>query len=220
MEKMTKILICDENEDFRRITGEYLKNAGIGITEEAADGEEALAKIGKFSPDIVIIDLWMPRLDTVSIIKSCRRIDRMSGNIPSFIVTTQLNNPTMLAEADRCEGPWKVLGDVCVGDTTESTFHSQISCIFKHQKKDLYIAVGDRWLVDLDLKYLPMIREGHRELQSGKPCPDPKYTWAQIRGLSKRNTSIATYVWLPVRFDENGRPYISWEDEWKLEDFG
>lgn len=134
--------------------------------------------------------------------------------------TTGYNpNPTMLAVADRCDGPWSVLGDVCVGDTTESTFHSQISCIFKHQKKDLYIAVGDRWLVDLDLKYLPMIREGHRELQSGKPCPDPKYTWAQIRGLSKRNTSIATYVWLPVRFDENGRPYISWEDEWKLEDF-
>ena len=112
MEKMTRILICDENEDFRRITGEYLKNAGIGITEEAADGEEALAKIGKFSPDIVIIDLWMPRLDTVSIIKSCRRIDRMSGNIPSFIVTTQLNNPTMLAEASEAGADYCVLKPV------------------------------------------------------------------------------------------------------------
>jgi hypothetical protein len=134
--------------------------------------------------------------------------------------TTGYNpNPTLIARADRCQGPWEILGDVCVGDSTESTFHSQISCIFKVHDRDLYIAVGDRWLVDLDLSKLPMVREGHRELQSGKPCPNPKYTWEQIRGLSKRNTSIATYVWLPVRFDENGRPYITWADQWRLEDF-
>ena len=134
--------------------------------------------------------------------------------------TTGYNpNPTLLASADKCQGPWEVLGDFCKGDDTESTFHSQISCIFKVEGKDLYIAVGDRWLVDLDLKYLPMIREGHRELQSGKPCLNPKYTWEQIRGLSVRNTSIATYVWLPIRFEDNGRPYISWEAEWRLEDF-
>lgn len=59
----------------------------------------------------------------------------------------------------------------------------------------------------------------YRELQSGKPCPNSKHTWSEIRGLSKRNTSIATYVWLPVRFDESGKPYISWSDEWSLEDF-
>ena len=109
MEKMAKILICDENEDFRRITSEYLKNAGFRIPDEAADGEEAIFKIGKNHPDIVIIDIWMSKLDTVSIIKSCHKIDFTPDSIPSFIVTSQLNNPSMLTEASEAGAEYCVL---------------------------------------------------------------------------------------------------------------
>lgn len=128
-------------------------------------------------------------------------------------------NATMLAASDKCEGPWEVLGDLCIGDTTSSTFHSQISSIFKHPTRELYIALGDRWLVDLDLKHLPYIHEVYRALQSGKPQTDTSYTWQDALQYSARNTSIARYVWLPIRFDNNGRPYISWTDEWRVEDF-
>ncbi len=109
MEKMTKILICDENEDLRRITAEYLRGAGLGTPEEAADGEEAILKISKLHPDIVIIDIWMPRLDTVSIIKSCHSIDFAPDAMPSFIVTSQLNNPSMLTEASEAGADYCVL---------------------------------------------------------------------------------------------------------------
>ena len=35
---------------------------------------------------------------------------------------------------------------------------------------------------------------------------------------SKKNTSIADYVWLPFRFDgEMG--YLDWKDEWRIEDY-
>lgn len=134
--------------------------------------------------------------------------------------TTGYNpNPTMIAAADKCEGPWEVLGDFCEGDITKSTFHSQISCIFKHHEKDLYIAVGDRWLVDLDLKNLPLITKMYDALQSGKPQTDTNYTWEQAFSFSKRDTYKATYVWLPVKFHEDGRPYIAWSEEWKIDDF-
>ena len=32
-------------------------------------------------------------------------------------------------------------------------------------------------------------------------------------------TRDATYVFLPVTFDKNGRPTIEWRDEWRLEDY-
>ena len=112
MEKITKILICDENEDFRRITGEYLRGAGFGSIEEAVDGEESLAKISKLHPDIVIIDIWMSRLDTVSIIKSCMHRDFAPDSMPSFIVTSQLNNPSMLTEASEAGADYCVLKPV------------------------------------------------------------------------------------------------------------
>ncbi len=128
-------------------------------------------------------------------------------------------NPSVVAVADKCEGPWTELGHFCVNDSTNSTFHSQISCVFKHPEKDLYIAMGDRWLYDLDLKYLPQIREVYRALQSGRPQTDTNYTWEDIKKYSSRNTSKATYVWLPVKFTDEGRPYIVWTDEWRIEDF-
>ena len=37
--------------------------------------------------------------------------------------------------------------------------------------------------------------------------------------LSDSNTSEANYVWLPIRFDEDGKPYIEYLREWKIEDF-
>ena len=36
---------------------------------------------------------------------------------------------------------------------------------------------------------------------------------------TQRNTSIADYVWLPFRFDENGMAFLDWKDEWRLEDY-
>ncbi len=46
---------------------------------------------------------------------------------------------------------------------------------------------------------------------------------AQTNGESvewndKDNTSIADYVWLPIRF-EGEKPIIEWKDSWKLEDY-
>ena len=34
--------------------------------------------------------------------------------------------------------------------------------------------------------------------------------------FSDENTSLATYVWLPICFDENEKPYIRWQRTWSL----
>ena len=57
MDSTAKILICDENEDFRRITSDYLKSVGFSSVSEAGDAAESLRKIKTIYPDIVIIDL-------------------------------------------------------------------------------------------------------------------------------------------------------------------
>ncbi len=109
MEKKAKILICDENEDFRRITARYLENAGFHAPEEALSGEEALAKIGSLHPDVVIIDIWMSKLDTVSILRSVQRASFAPDKAPSFIVTSQMNNPSMLTEASEAGADYCIL---------------------------------------------------------------------------------------------------------------
>ena len=99
MDSMTKVLICDENEDFRRITAEYLKSAGFRAPDEASNGEEALTKIMKNRPDVVIVDIWLTRIDAASLIRNTLSFDFSPAPKPAFIVVSQLNNPSMLSEA-------------------------------------------------------------------------------------------------------------------------
>lgn len=56
-------------------------------------------------------------------------------------------NPSEAAMADTWHGPYTVQGDPHIGDKTKTSFHSQISSVFKvPNKKDLYIACADRWM--------------------------------------------------------------------------
>lgn len=129
-----------------------------------------------------------------------------------------LPNPSEVAIADDYHGPFTVLGDPHPSDMSHTSFHSQISCIFKVRgKKDLYIACADRWRPDYnDISYLEML--GLRSLRLMG-----KQSWCaaelEKRGVSSRNnTSLAEYVWLPLRFDGDA-VYIDWKDEWRIEDY-
>jgi len=109
MERVTRILISDENADFRKMTKDYLRSVGYATVDEAADGEEAATKIECLQPDIVIIDIWMSKLDTVSIIKSAKENGRRTGYSPSFIVMSPLNNTSMLTEVSEAGADYCVL---------------------------------------------------------------------------------------------------------------
>ncbi|MGM0110035.1 family 43 glycosylhydrolase [Enterococcus sp. DIV0187] len=102
--------------------------------------------------------------------------------------TAYYPNPSLTAKANNIHGPWYIIGDPCVDDLEKNSFNSQISSVLKVEGKDLYIAIGDRWVVDLSK-------------------PIEKSSW-------KINTSISEYVWLPIHF-EKGNPLLKWQKKWK-----
>ncbi len=57
-----RILLVDDDPDFRFITGEVIRAAGF-IVDEAASGQEALEKIKRECPDVVLLDAIMQDLD-------------------------------------------------------------------------------------------------------------------------------------------------------------
>jgi len=90
-------------------------------------------------------------------------------------------NAARLAVADSIWGPWKALGNPCVGpeDLTRITFDSQSTFVLPVQgKKDAFIFMADRW----------------------RP----------------KNAIDGRYVWLPIQFDGNGKPFLEWKDKWDL----
>lgn len=147
-------------------------------------------------------------------------------------------NPSEVAVADDWHGPYTVLGDPHPGDGSHTSFHSQISSVFKvHGKKDLYIAVADRWLPGQTFLCYEDYAQTFESMFSGKKVDldkEKKKLEAKARRLGrelhltwdcKDDTSIADYVWLPLRFIEPNEQYpqgmvlIDWQDQWSLDEF-
>jgi len=57
-----KILIVDDNQDSRELVAKVLKNKGYQTTE-AADGEEALERAVSEKPDLILLDISIPKID-------------------------------------------------------------------------------------------------------------------------------------------------------------
>jgi len=65
--KNPKILIVDDDKNFREILRLNLQKVGFINIEEASDGEEALNLIHNFKPELVILDVMMPNKDGVDV---------------------------------------------------------------------------------------------------------------------------------------------------------
>ena len=77
-----KILIVDDEASIRRILETRFKMLGYD-TATASDGEEALQIFEQFQPDLLILDIMMPRLDGYGVTKELRK----SHDIPIIILT-------------------------------------------------------------------------------------------------------------------------------------
>ena len=79
-----KILIVDDEVRMRRVIADYLRIKGYE-TAEAADGVEALEKFSAENPDLVLLDVMMPRMDGWEV---CRRI-RARSRVPVIMLTAK-----------------------------------------------------------------------------------------------------------------------------------
>ncbi|MBR3740545.1 MAG: hypothetical protein IKN04_08800, partial [Clostridia bacterium] len=137
--------------------------------------------------------------------------------------TGYLPNPSQLAVADTWHGPYRVLGDPHPGDESQTSFHSQITSVFKVPgKKDLFIALADRWAPDfMHLRYQDY-GEWFRLRFQAERTPEEESRMAALQKLlppdSTIDTSKARYVWLPFRF-EGEMGILDWRDQWSLDEF-
>lgn len=127
-------------------------------------------------------------------------------------------NPSEIAVADTYHGPFKVLGDPHIGDESNTSFHSQITSVFKVEgKKELYIAMADRWMPTFaHLPYAP-VKKLYELAVAGRK-KEAKALMREYGMPDCENTSIADYVWLPITF-EGDMPKLIWQNEWKIEDY-
>ena len=79
-----RILIVDDDAHIREVLSFALVKAGM-TTAEAGDGEAALVAVEREKPDLVVLDINMPRLDGLEV---CRRL-RASGDLPILFLSSR-----------------------------------------------------------------------------------------------------------------------------------
>ena len=80
---MKRILVVDDEEDIRLLYQEELREAGYQVTV-AADGHEALRMVQQGRPDLMVVDIKMPGMDGVELLRRVREIYR---DLPIIICT-------------------------------------------------------------------------------------------------------------------------------------
>ena len=95
----TKILIADENAAQRALLKECFLRAGCRSIEEAINGEDALSRITRMHPDVVIIDVWMSKLDGLSVVRSAKALSYGGDKPPVIIMTSPISNQNIFVQA-------------------------------------------------------------------------------------------------------------------------
>ena len=119
MEYKTKILIADESPAVRSNLREGLLRAGYLNVEEAANGEEAVLKISHLRPDVVLLDVWLSKLDGIGVLRTCRSMDWSDAHEPAYIVVSSVSNQNVFIQATEAGAELCLLKPVNVASLAE-----------------------------------------------------------------------------------------------------
>ena len=67
-----RVVVADDSRLMRRILSDALGRQGFDVVATAADGDEALAACNQFRPDAMTLDLHMPGLDGLGVLRALR----------------------------------------------------------------------------------------------------------------------------------------------------
>lgn len=89
MEKEIRILIIDDEQAIRNVLKMHLESNGYKISE-AIDGQSGVKKISDFHPHLVLLDLGLPDVNGLELLKEVRKWSR----VPIIILTVSDDEPT------------------------------------------------------------------------------------------------------------------------------
>jgi|SRR3990172_3134565 len=81
---MKKILVVDDEAKIVRLARDYLEHAGFAVVA-AYDGQTAMAAARSENPDLIVLDLRLPRLDGLDVTRALRR----ESNVPIIMLTAR-----------------------------------------------------------------------------------------------------------------------------------
>src|SRR6056297_3172172 len=66
---MTEAVVVDDSHFMRTVISDILEDGGVDVVAEASDGEEGVEAVADHEPDVVTMDVEMPRMDGIEAVE-------------------------------------------------------------------------------------------------------------------------------------------------------
>lgn len=96
MATSAKILLVDDDMTLHEMYAERLKADGYVIVS-AYDGEEAIDKVYREMPDVILLDIMMPKINGIDVMKKLREDEKTAG-IPIILLTALVQEINKIKE--------------------------------------------------------------------------------------------------------------------------
>ena len=80
-----KVLIVDDSQIMRDVIQKFLAGFDLEIAGTARDGEEAIQLFRELQPDIVTLDITMPRIDGLAALKEMKKINAEAQKVTGLV---------------------------------------------------------------------------------------------------------------------------------------
>jgi len=163
------IVIVDDDPTNRVLLRSVCEKLGVGIIDEAEDGIAALELITRFQPDLILLDIRMPRMDGLELMRQLR------AN-PTFDSLSILVQTSLQGEDDRVR-----CFNLGATDVVSRPFH--LGELKARIKAHLRSAISSRVLFDFRNRIQAHIEITHAFLDAILPPPDKATELAATYGL-------------------------------------
>ena len=113
---MTRVAIVDDQALVRQGIAGLLKVAGIEVVGEAADGRAGVDLVAATAPDVVLLDIRMPRFDGIWALE---RLQQDGTDVPVLVLTT-FDDDALVLDALRAGARGYLLKDVTLDQLTHA----------------------------------------------------------------------------------------------------
>jgi two-component system chemotaxis response regulator CheY len=95
---MVRVLIVDDALFMRKMLSDILKNEGIEVCAEAENGKEAVEKYKELKPDLVTMDIVMPKMEEIDGVSAVREIMKIDPQA-KIIMVSAMGQHSLVVEA-------------------------------------------------------------------------------------------------------------------------
>jgi len=116
-ETYKSILLVDDDLTLREMYNERLKAEGF-VVETAKDGEEALSKAQDIKPNIILLDIMMPKINGLDVLKKLKQ-GAETKDIPVIVLTALIQDREKMESITRGADEYIVKSEMMPGDVIE-----------------------------------------------------------------------------------------------------